>query len=90
MRPFPSPYFLRIKNKISEGIITFSKWLDMFVIFKYTSFLCGGTMKCEVTGKRQNKRGNGLEVPCKYIIKGPFYMIANIECIIKDYLSRTQ
>ena len=36
------------------------------------------TMKCEVTGKRQNKRGNGLEVPCKYIIKGPFYMIANV------------
>ena len=48
-----------------------------------------GTIKLEITGKRQNKRGNGLEVPCKYIVKGPFHMISNVEKIIKDYLSRT-
>ena len=30
----------------------------------------GGGLKCEITGKRQNKRGNGLKVPFKYIAKG--------------------
>ena len=44
-------------------------------------------MKCEITGKRQNKRGNGFESPCEYI--GPFHMALNEEKIIKDYLSRT-
>ena len=29
-----------------------------------------GGLKCEITGKRQNKRGNGLKVPFKYIAKG--------------------
>ena len=29
-----------------------------------------------------------LEVPCKYIVKGHFQMILNVEKIIKDYLSR--
>ena len=49
----------------------------------------GGTIKCEITGKRQKKCGNGLEVPYKYIVKGPFHMISNVEKIVKDYLSRT-
>ena len=40
-------------------------------ISKYctTLLLCGGNIRCEVTGKRQNKRGNGLEVPCKFIVR---------------------
>ena len=46
-------------------------------------------MKCVVIGKRENKRGNRLEVPCKYIVKGPKFMVTNIECMIKDYLGRT-
>ena len=54
-----------------------------------TALLCGGTIKCEITGKTQNKRGNGLEVPFKYVVKGPFHLILNVEKIIKDYLSRT-
>ena len=54
-----------------------------------SAVLCGGTIKWEITGKRQNKRGNGLDVPCKYILKGPLHMISNVEMIIKDYLSRT-
>ena len=60
-------------------------------ISKYctTALLCGGTIKCEITGRRQNKRGNGLEVPCEYIVKGPFHVILDVEKIIKDYLSRT-
>ena len=43
-------------------------------------------MECVVVGKKENRRGNGLEVPCKYIVKGPKYMLTNIECMIKDYL----
>ena len=46
-------------------------------------------MKYEITGKRQNKRGNGLESPCEYIVKGPFHMVLNEEKITKDCLSRT-
>ena len=30
-------------------------------------------------------RGNMLEAPCKYIIKGPKSMITNIECMIKEW-----
>ena len=60
-------------------------------ISKYctSALLCEGTRKSEITGKRQNKRGNGLEVPCKYIVKGPFHMVLNEEKTIKDYLPRT-
>ena len=56
-------------------------------ISKYctSALLCGGTIKWEITGKRQNKRRNGLEVTCKYIVKGPLHMISNVENIIKDY-----
>ena len=49
----------------------------------------GGGLKCEIAGKRQNKHGNGLKVLFKYIVKGLFLMILNVEKIIKDYLSRT-
>ena len=60
-------------------------------ISKYYSsaLLCGGTIKCEITGKRQNKRGNVLEVSCRYVVKGPFHMNLNVEKIIKGCLSRT-
>ena len=49
-------------------------------ISKYctSALLYGGTKKFEITVKRQNKRGNGIEVPWW-----------NVEKIIKDYLSRT-
>ena len=36
--------------------------------------------------KKRKKCGNGLKVSCKYIVKGPKYMLTNIECMIKDYL----
>ena len=60
-------------------------------ISKYcaSAFLCGRTIKCKITGKTEKLRGNGLEVQCKYIVKGPFHMILNVVKIIKDYLSRT-
>ena len=55
----------------------------------YTSILLRGrNMEC-VIGTWQNKRGNGLEVLYKYIVKGPTYMLTIIKCMIKDYLVRT-
>ena len=79
MRPFPSPYFNGRKNRIGEETITFGHVVGHVPrdISKYctSALLCGGTIKCEITGKRQNKRGNGLEAPCKYIVKGPFHII---------------
>lgn len=50
--------------------------------------LCGGTVECLVIGKSENKRGNGLKVSCKYIVKGLKYMLTNIECMTKNYLRR--
>ena len=35
------------------------------------------------------EHGNVLEVPCKYNVRGPKYMLTNIECMIKDYLGQT-
>ena len=60
-------------------------------ISKYctSTLLCGGTVECIVIDKREKKCGNGLEVPCKYIVKGPKYVLTNIECIIKYYLGQT-
>ena len=42
-------------------------------ISRYCSFVLnsGGTMDATVTGARENSRGNGMEVPCKYKLKGP-------------------
>ena len=54
-----------------------------------SAILCVGTITCEITWKRQKKCGNGLEVPHKYIVKGLFHVILNVEKIIKDYLFRT-
>ena len=44
------------------------------------------TMECVVLGRRENKYGNKLEVPHKYIIKGPKYMLEIIECLIKKII----
>ena len=42
-------------------------------ISRYCSFVLnsGGTMSATVIGARENRRGNGLTVPCKYKLKGP-------------------
>ena len=45
--------------------------------------LGGGTMECVFIEQRENKRREGLKVPCKYIAKGPKYMLTNTECMIK-------
>ena len=60
-------------------------------ISKYctSTLLSGWTIKCDITGKKLNKRGNELEVSCKYIVKRPFHMLLNVQKIIEDYLPST-
>ena len=43
---------------------------------------------CGVTGVRQNKRNNGLEVPCKYTVKEISGHILKVESVISDILTR--
>ena len=46
-------------------------------------------MSATVTGTRENRRGNGLTVPCKYKLKGPKTFLSKAEYMIKD-ISRRQ
>lgn len=55
-----------------------------------TAMLAGGTISCKIAGKRENKRGNGLEVPCIYKVKGPKFIVEKVEMLIVDYLKRTK
>ena len=48
----------------------------------------GGKVSVEVIGSRQNRRGNGLEVPGLYKIKGPYVATEKGHLLIKDYLRR--
>ena len=48
----------------------------------------GGKVTVEVIGSRQNRRGNGLEVPGLYKIKGPYVATEKGHLLIKDYLRR--
>ena len=50
-------------------------------ISRYCSFVLnsGGTMDATVTGARENSRGNGMEVPCKYKLKGPKTFLSKAE-----------
>ena len=64
----------------------------MFPVILHTfvpPHVCVGNDKIIDYTEKTNRCGNGLEVPCKYIIKGPFHMNLNVEKIIKCYLSRT-
>ena len=38
-------------------------------------------MKATVCVRRENKRGNGLEVSCNYLLKGPDNYLGKAECI---------
>ena len=44
--------------------------------------------KTTVCGRRENKRGNGLEVPCNYLLKGPDKYLEKAERIIKVIVGR--
>ena len=44
-------------------------------------------MQATVTGKREIKRGNKLELPCKVTVKAPFFTCSKVEPIIRDLCS---
>ena len=58
----------------------------------YCSFVLNsvGTMDATVTGARENRRGNGMEVLCKYKLNGPKTFFSKAEYIIRDIVSRRQ
>ena len=54
-----------------------------------TAFLLsGGRINCVVTGKHENKRRNGLEVPCIYRINSPNFKVQNEELLINEHLEK--
>ena len=61
-------------------------------ISRYCSFVLnsGRTMGATVSGARENRRGNGMEVPCKYKLKGPKTFLSKAEYISRDIVSRRQ
>ena len=58
-------------------------------VFTYV-LMFGGRIVSKVTGPKQNKRNNGLEVPCGYRIKGNKKCIENSECILQEILTRNE
>ena len=55
-------------------------------ILRYCSFLLN--LSATVTGAQENRRGNGLTVPCKYKLKRPKTFLSKAEYIIIDIVSR--
>ena len=54
-----------------------------------TSILAnGGKITVEVIGNKENSRGNGLEVPGKYVVKGPYHSTEKGHFLINDYCRR--
>ena len=47
-------------------------------------------MDATVTDARENRRGNGMEVPCKYKLKGPKTFLSKAVYLIRDIFSRRQ
>ena len=47
-----------------------------------------GRMWGNVSGKRENRRGNGLEVPCKYFLKGKRNYLVKAGPVIRDIAER--
>ena len=45
----------------------------------------GGKVTVKVDGKRENSRGNGLEVPGLFTVKGPYHSTEKGHSLIKDY-----
>ena len=50
------------------------------------ALLCEETVECVVLRRRENKYGNKLEVPHKYIVKRPKYILKNVESLIKKII----
>ena len=47
-------------------------------------------MDATIVGARENRRGNGMDVPCNYKLKGPKTFLSKAEYIIRDIVSRRQ
>ena len=45
-------------------------------------------IKVRITGNRENRRHQGLEVPCKVIIKTPHHAFVKADVIIRDLCSK--
>jgi len=72
-----------LKNETVVGHVP--KEISRFCCYALNS---GGKMKATVCGRRENKRGNGLEVPCNFLLKGPDKFLVKAECIIRDIVGR--
>ena len=59
---------------------------NFFQNITHSSFWCEYAVT--VTGKRENKRRNELELPCKVTVKAPFFICSKVETIIRDLCSR--
>ena len=52
--------------------------------------LCsGGKIPAVDTGRRENRKSNGLEVPCSYKLKGTKDVLLKVETTINEYFERT-
>ena len=64
-------------NKFHVTLFLTGRGMTIVVnVFQYCTLilLSGGTMQATLTGKRENKRGNGLELTCKVTIKAAFFI----------------
>ena len=46
--------------------------------------LAGRRISAQVTGHRQNRRNDGLKIPCLFRVKAPKSKAIHAECIIKE------
>ena len=58
--------------------------------YRTVVLLSGERITWEATGKHENKIRSGLDVPCIYRIKGPKYMVKNVELFINEHLERSE
>ena len=67
-------------NKFHVTLFLRGRGMTIVNVFQYCTLilLSGGTMQATVTGKRENKRGNGLELPCKVTVKAPFFICSKV------------
>ena len=72
---------------LKDGVIVGHVPRNFSKVFSYL-LLSGTRITATVTGARQNLRNNGLEVPCKYKLKGPKSSMVKGETIINDICTR--
>ena len=75
-------YAVKVVKKdtiVGYDLCNIPKWLS-------SAIFTGCVIKVELIWKLQNKRNNGIEVPCKYTIKGPVHNVDGVETIIDEYI----